>query len=295
MGYECQVVAPSLTPRRPGERIKTDRRDAVRLARLHRSGELVPVWVPDEEQEAVRDLVRCREDFKYAERRARQRLNAFVLRHGRVYPGASRWTQAHFRWLERQVFGHAAQQIAFEEYVDAVRRAAGLVQALEQDMVSALESWSLAPVVQALRALRGVDVIIAMTLMAELGDLTRFDSPTQLMAYVGVVPSEYTTGGSRRPGAITKTGNGHVRRALTQAAWCYRFPARRTAHLQRRAEQTSEAVQQIAWKAQKRLCGRFRHLTARGKQPCKINTAIGRELLGFIWAIAQEAMPRMAA
>ncbi|MFH1570482.1 MAG: IS110 family transposase, partial [Gemmatimonadota bacterium] len=294
MGHECMVVAPSLIPRRPGERIKTDRRDAVSLARLHRAGELVPVWVPDEEQEAVRDLVRCREDFKHAQRRMRQRLNAFLVRHGRVYPGLSRWTQAHFRWLEKQAFGHAVQQIAFEEYVHAVRHASDLVQALEKDMVSALESWSLAPVVQALRALRGVDVIVAMTVAAELGDLTRFDSPTQLMAYVGLVPSEHTTGGSRRQGSITKTGNGHVRRTLVQAAWCYRFPARRTAHLQRRAEGTSLVVQDIAWKAQKRLCGRFQHLTARGKSAPKAITAISRELLGFIWAIACETMPRPA-
>jgi transposase len=295
MGYECTVVAPSLIPRRPGERIKTDRRDARSLARLHRSGELVAVWIPGEEQEAVRDLVRCREDFKSAERRARQRLNAFLVRHRRIYAGTSRWTQAHFRWLELQCFGHAAQQIVLEEYVDAVRRAGQKVKALEQDMVSALEGWSLAPVVHALMALRGVKLVVAMTVMAELGDLTRFDSPPQLMAYVGLVPSEHTTGGSRRQGSITKTGNGHVRRVLVQAAWCYRFPARRTAHLQRRAERTSPAVQDIAWKAQKRLCGRFQHLTARGKSGNKIITALSRELLGFIWAIAWETMPRQAA
>lgn len=295
MGYECAVVAPSMTPRRPGARIKTNRRDALTVARLHRSGELTAVWVPDEEQEAVRDLVRCREDFKHAERRVRQRLNSFLLRHGRVYGGLSRWTKAHFRWLETQSFGHAAQQIVFQEYVDAVRQAGQLVQALEEDLVRALDGWSLAPVVQALKALRGVDLVVGMTVMAELGDLTRFDSPTQLMAYVGEVPSEHSSGHSRRQGSITKTGNGHVRHVLTQAAWCYRFPARKTRHLQRRAEQTSEAVQAIAWKAQKRLCARYQHLTARGKPAGKVITAVARELLGFIWAIAWESMPRKTA
>ena len=202
MGYDCSVVAPSLSPRRPGERIKTDRRDALTLARQHRSGDLVAVWVPDEEQEAIRDLVRCREDFKHAERRVRQRLNSFLLRHGRVYSGGGRWTQAHFRWLETQCFGHPAQQIVFQEYVDGVRHAGRLVEALEADMVQALETWSLAPVVRSLRALRGGNLIVAMTVMSELGDVTRFDSPTQLMAYVGQVPSEHSTGRSRRPSRL---------------------------------------------------------------------------------------------
>ena len=172
MGYDGSVVAPSLSPRRPGERIKTDRRDALTLARQHRSGDLVAVWVPDEEQEAIRDLVRCREDFKHAGRRVRQRLNSFLLRHGRVYSGGGRWTQAHFRWLETQCFGHPAQQIVFQEYVDGVRHAGRLVEALEADMVQALETWSLAPVVRSLRALRGGNLIVAMTVMSELGDVT---------------------------------------------------------------------------------------------------------------------------
>ena len=291
MGYECAVVAPSLSPRRPGERIKTDRRDALTLARQHRSGDLTGVWVPDEEQEAIRDLVRCREDFKYAERRARQRLNSFLLRHGRTYSGGSRWTQAHYRWLEKQSFGHAAQQISFQEYIDAVKSATKVVKALEEDMVRALEDWSLEPVVRGLKALRGVDLIVGMTVMAELGDLTRFDAPAQLMAYVGQVPSEHSSGRSRRRGGITKTGNGHVRCVLTQAAWCYRFPARKTPHLQRRAEQTTPSVQAIAWRAQKRLCGRYQHLSARGKPAGTVITAVARELLGFIWAIAGETMP----
>ncbi|MBQ34876.1 MAG: IS110 family transposase [Candidatus Latescibacteria bacterium] len=289
MGHECTVVAPSMIPRRPGERIKTDRRDAASLARLHRLGERTPVWVPDEEQEAIRDLVRCREDAKHAQRRVKQRLNSFLLRHGRVHGGRSRWTQAHFRWLEQQSFDHPAQQIAFEEYVDAVKDAGQRVAQLETEMSRALDGWSLEPVV------RGVDLIVAMTVMSELGDLTRFDSPAQLMAYVGLVPSEHSSGRSRRQGAITRTGNGHVRRVLAQSAWCYNHPARKTAALQRKAEKTSLAVQDIAWKAQKRLCHRFYSMMARGKTPCKVATAVGRELLGFIWAIACETMPRQAA
>ncbi|MFH1570268.1 MAG: IS110 family transposase [Gemmatimonadota bacterium] len=293
LGYECTVVA--LSPRRPGERIKTDRRDALTLARQHRSGDLVAVWVPDEEQEVIRDLVRCREDFKHAERRAKQRVNSFLLRHGRVYPGRCRWTKAHGQWLSSQCFAHPVQQLVFQEYVDAVRGATRLVATLEQDLAEALEGWSLAPVVRGLMALRGVGLVVAMTVVAELGDMTRFDSPVQLMAYVGEVPSEHSSGRTRRQGAITKTGNGHVRRLLTEAAWCYRLPARKTAHLQRRAEQTSEVVQAIAWKAQKRLCGRYRHLMARGKPTGKVITAVARELTGFIWAIAQETMPRKVA
>ena len=290
-GHECTVVAPSLIPRRPGDRIKTDRRDAMALARLHRNGELTAVWVPDPEQEAMRDLERGREDFKHAERRVRQRLTGFLLRHGRVYSGGRLWTQAHGRWLETQGFDHPAQQIVFQEYVDAVQQARARVQGLEEELQQALGGWSLEPQARGLMALRGVDVLTAITTLAELGDLTRFDSPRQLMAFVGLVPSEHSSGRQRQRGAITKAGNGHVRRILVEAAWSYRFPARKTAHLQRRAEQTSPAVQAIAWKAQKRLCGRYRRLTGRGMPKNKVCTAVARELLGFIWAIAWELKP----
>jgi len=293
LGHVCAVVAPSLIPSKPGDRVKTDRRDGESLARLHRAGELTPVWVPDREQEAIRDLTRCREDMKSMERQARQRLNAFLLRHGTVYrAGKSKWTQAHFRWLERVKFDVPVQQIVFEEYVDAVKQAQARVAGLEQQMRQALADWSLAPVVEALMALRGVKRITAMTVIAELGDISRFDSPRQLMAYLGLVPSEHSSGKTRRRGGITKTGNGHVRRVLVEAAWCYRFQARKTAHLQRRAEKASEAVQAIAWEAQKRLCGRYRHLMSRGKLKVQVCTAIARELAGFIWAIACEVMGR---
>ncbi len=289
LGHHCSVVAPSLIPTKPGERVKTDRRDSEKLCRLDRAGELTPVWVPDQEQEAMRDLTRAREDMKDVERRTKQRLNAFLLRYGRIYTdGKSRWTQAHFRWLERLKFDHVVQQIVFQEYVDAIKQAEARVVGLVKEMEKALESWSLAPVVEALMALRGIKLISAMTIMAELGDITRFDSPRQLMSFVGLVPSESSSGPNRRQGGITKTGNGHVRRVLVEAGWCYRFPARKTAHLQRRAEKCTSEVQAIAWKAQKRLCGRYAHLLGRGKLKVQVCTAVARELVGFIWAIACE-------
>lgn len=287
-GHACQVVSPSLIPRKPGERVKTDRRDALMLARLHRSGDLTAVWVPGPEQEAMRDLTRGREDMKAIQLKTRQRLGAFLLRHGRVYAGKSRWTQAHSRWLEEQKFESPVQQVVFQEYVDAVEQATARVASLEARMHEALPGWSLAPAVAGLRALRGVDTVTAMTVLAELGDLARFDSPRQLMGFLGLVPSEHSSGSRRRQGAITKTGNGHVRRVLVEAAWSYRYPARKTAHLRRKAAAAPEAVQAIAWAAQKRLCARYRHLIRGGKVRNQAATAVARELAGFIWAIVCE-------
>jgi len=291
LGHHCDVVAPSLIPTKPGERVKTDRRDSEKLSRLNRAGELTSVWVPNQEQEAMRDLTRAREDMKTLERMSKQRLNAFLLRYGRNYSqGKSRWTQAHSRWLEGLKFDIEVQQIVFQEYVEAVKQSQARVAGLIKEMEKALKGWVLAPVVEALMALRGVKLITAMTIMAELGDITRFDSPRQLMSFLGLVPSETSSGKSRHQGGITKTGNGHVRRVLIESGWCYRFPARKTAHLQRRAEQCSDAVQAIAWKGQKRLCGRYKHLMGRGKLKVQVCTAVARELVGFIWAIACEVM-----
>lgn len=290
LGQKCDVVAPSLIPKKSGNRVKTDRRDAKTLTRLHRAGELTPVWVPDKEQEAVRDLTRAREDMKAMERHAKQRLGAFLLRHGKRYPGRSTWTQAHFRWLEGIKFEIPAQQIVFQEYVDTVKQMERRVAAMEEEMRYAMEGWSLAPVVTGLMALRGVDIITAMTVVAELGDISRFDSPRQLMAHLGLVPSENSSGARRQRGEITKTGNGHARRVLIEASWSYRLPARKTAHLQRKAAKTTDAVREIAWKAQKRLCRRYWHLIHKGKLQVQACTAIARELAGFIWAIACEVM-----
>lgn len=295
MGHDCVVVAPGLIPRKAGDRVKTDRRDALTLARLHRAGELTAVWVPGADQEAMRDLPRAREDLAANERRLRQRLGAFLLRHGHVYPRKSHWGQAHFRWIEGVKMATPVQQIVLTEYVDAVRAAQRRVTALTAEIERALPKWSLTPVVEALMALRGVQLITAVTVLAELGDIARFDSASKLMAYLGLVPSEHSSGGSRHQGALTKTGNGHARRVLIEAAWAYRFPARKTRTIERRAEQTPAAVQVIAWQAQKRLCGRYRHLLARGKNKNQTTAAVARELSGFIWAIRRTIPVAVAA
>ena len=295
-GHGCEVVAPSLIPRKPGERVKTDRRDALKLARSLRAGDLTRVWVPDEEQEAMRDLTRARADMKGQEQKARQQLNAFVLRHGHGWPSnRGRWTQAHFNWLESLTFAHDWQQVVLQEYINAVRAASQRVADLTAQLMRALPQWSLAPVVASLVALRGVDKVAAVTLLAELGDLSRFDSPTQLMAFLGLVPSEHSSGRRQRKGALTLTGNAHARRMLIESAWSYRFPARQTMHLKRKAQQATEPAKVIAWKAQKRLCGRYRTLLQAGKNQKVVTTAIARELVGFVWAIVCEVMPQAQA
>ena len=290
LGHECVVVAPSLIPRKAGERLKTDRRDALMLARLHRAGELTSVWVPDQEQEAIRDLTRARADMKLLVQKTRQRLVAFLLRHGKTFPGKSRWTQAYWRWLETVKFETPIQQIVLHEYMDSVKESQRRVSGLEQQMADALKEWSLGPVAEALMALRGVNLITAMGTLAELGDITRFDSPRELMGYLGLVPSERSSGSTRRQGSITRTGNGHVRRVLVEAAWNYRYPARKSRCIERRAEKTSVQIQAIAWQAQKRLCSRYRRLIHAGKIKQQTVVAVARELVGFIWAIAHEVM-----
>ena len=285
--HDCQVVAPSLIPKKAGDRVKTDRRDALMLARLHRAGELTAVWVPDGEHEALRDLTRARGDIKDLERRARQRLLAFLLRHGRRFEGKANWTQAHFRWLETVKFDHPTQQIVMQEYIDTVVHCGKRVLALDKEIEQAAGKSVVWPVIEALMALRGVQLLTAVTTVAEIGDLKRFASAPQLMAYLGLVPSEHSSGERQRRGGITKTGNSHVRRVLVEASWTYRFPARKTRTLQKRAERCDEKVQAIAWDAQKRLCYRYRHLTDGGKLKVQACTAVARELAGFIWAIGQ--------
>ncbi len=294
-GHDCQVVAPSRIPRTPGERVKTDRRDALKLARLLRSGDLRAVWVPDQEQEMMRDLSRARDDMKEQERKARQQLNAFVLRHGRHWArGKSRWTQAHYNWLESLRFEQPWQQVTLQEYIDAAKEASARVAQFDAHLMGALAEWSLAPVVESLIALRGVDKLTAIVLLAELGDISRFDSPKELMAFLGLVPSEHSSGGRRRQGAITRTGNGHARRVLVESAWSYRFPARQTMHLKRKAKNASASAKKIAWAAQKRLCGRYRTLIQCGKHKNVVCVAIARELVGFVWDIVRQEMPRLA-
>jgi len=288
-GYRCEVIAVAKMPRKPGERIKTDRRDALALARYLRGGELTPVCVPDERDEAMRDLSRAREDAVRARLKARQQLKAMLLRHGRPYTGKGAWTQAHERYLARVAFEHTAQAIAFAEYRSAVREADERVERLTTALRQQLADWRWAAVVQALMSLRGIDFVAAVTLVAELGDLSRFAHPKELMSYLGLVPSEYSTGESRVQGAITKTGNGHVRRVLIESAWAYRHPARMGEEITVRNQGQPRAVRDIAWRAQLRLCGRFRRFAARGLPHNKICVAIARELAAFIWDVARHA------
>jgi transposase len=287
-GFHCDVVAPSMVPKRSGYRIKTDRRDARNLARLYRAGELSPIYVPQPEDEALRDLLRGRQDAVNAERRARQQLSGFLLRQGFRYPAKSSWSTAHWRWMADIKMAHAAQQMLMQESIDSVRQCTQRVQRLTEQIQQQLAGWRLYPLVSALQALRGVSMVVAATTTAEIGSLQRFASPRQLMAYLGLVPSEHSSGNTTRRGGITKTGNGHVRRALIEAAQSYSFPARISRAILKRQEGVPEAVRQIAWSAQLRLCARFRRLSAKGKSRNRVVTAIARELSGFMWAIDQQ-------
>jgi transposase len=287
-GYECWVVAPSLIPKKAGDRVKTDRRDAVQLARLMRSGDLTPVYVPQVEDEAIRDLSRAREDTIRDLKAAKFRLKAFLLRHDIRSTGRATWGPAHLRWLAEVVCATPAQQIVFQEDVRAVNEHTERLQRLEQELHEQVHTWRLQPVVEALQALRGVQCTVAVTIIAELGDLTRFDNPRPLMRDLGLTPSEYSSGERRRQGSITKTGNTHARHALVEGAWAYRYPAKVSRHLQLRLEKLPKAVQDISWKAQVRLCKRYRQLSARGKHANQVVVAIARELIAFMWAIAKE-------
>jgi transposase len=287
-GYVCWVVAPSLIPKKAGDRVKTDRRDAVQLARLMRSGDLTPVYVPTVEDEAIRDLSRAREDAMCDLKAAKFRLKAFLLRHDIRYTGQATWGPAHLRWLSEVVCPTPAQQIVFQEYIRAVNEHTERLQRLEQELQEQVKSWRLHPVVEALQALRGVQFIVAVTTVAELGDLTRFDNPRELMKFLGLIPSEYSSGERRRQGSITKAGNTHARRVLVEGAWAYRYPAKVSRHLQLRLETQPKTIQDISWKAQLRLCKRYRRLMARGKHANQVVVAIARELVGFMWAIAKQ-------
>jgi transposase len=275
-----------MVPVRPGGHIKTDRRDATTLAALFRAGELTAIWVPDAAHEAMRDLSRGRQAAMEGLRRARQQLLSFLLRHGRIYPTKSHWTRGHRRWLAEQRFEHAAQQIVFEELIQAVEQAQARRERLERQMVVLLPDWSLHEVVAALQALRGVALLSAITLMAEIGDFRRFANPRELMAWLGLVPREHSSGASISRGAITKAGNGRARRALVEGAWTYRLPARVSPEILRRNRLLPEAVREVAWKAQVRLCGRYRRLLRTGKPANVVTVAIARELAAFVWAIA---------
>lgn len=292
-GLACQVVAPSLIPRRPGDRVKTDRRDAITLARLLRSGDLSSIYVPTVEDEALRDVSRARDDAMQDLKRSKRRLKSFLLRQDIRYAGRANWNAAHLRWLSTVVCPTAPQQIVFQEYVHAVTEQQERLQRLEHELHEAVKGWRLYPVVEAIQALRGVELTGAVILMTELGDIARFDTPRQLMSYLGLTPSEYSSGERRHQGGITKAGNRHARRALVEGAWAYRYPAKVSRHLQLRQEHLPAEVRAIAWRAQVRLCRRYRQLTSRGKHVNQVVVAIAREMAAFAWAIAR-LVPRPA-
>ena len=294
LGHDCMVVAPSLIPKKPGERVKTDRRDCLALARLHRAGELTGVWVPEPAHEAMRDLVRTRMAAQRGLKRTRQELQGFLLRHGRIYQGRSPWTRAHRLWLAGLRFEHPAQQIALQDMLSAIEAQDLRRQGLERQIVQLLPDWSMAPVVEAYQALRGVSVLTAVVLAAELGDLSRFSHPRQLMGYLGLTSSENTSATRRRQGAITKAGNTHARRLLVESAWSYQLPARLAPAKLARIEHLPKPVRDLAWKAQVRLCARFRRLKASTRSPNIAVVAIARELAAFVWAIARIVPPRTA-
>lgn len=288
LGHECMVVAPSLIPKRPGDRVKTNRRDALDLAKLLRAGQLTAVWVPDSRHEAMRDLTRARGAAVQDVRMKGQQVSAFLLRLGRHYVAGKRtWTKAHLNWLASQKFEHPEQRIAFEELLLAVHQARDRVTRLEDAIRAAVPDWSLAEVVQALMAMRGIDLVTATAFLAEIGDLSRFRTPRELMAYLGLVPSEHSTGPTVVRGPITKAGNRRARRLLIESAWSYRHPPRIGKDKQAKVAAAPRAVREIAWKAQHRLYSRYRALTRKGKLKTVTITAMARELAGFIWAVSR--------
>jgi transposase len=287
-GFDCRVVAPSLIPKRPGDKVKTDRRDAVEIAQRSRSGDLTKVYVPSVEDEALRDLCRARDATLITLKAAKQRLKSFLLRLGMHYTGRANWTDAHRRYLAKVACPTAVQQIVFQEAIRAVDEQVDRLARVEKELFELAPKWRLYPVVEALQALRGVQWTVAITVVSELGDLTRFDNPRQLAAFVGLIPSEHSSGESRRQGGITKTGNGRARRALIEGSWAYRHNPKISVQIQKRLECLPKLVQDIGWKAQLRLCKRFRRLSSRGKHSNITVTAVARELIAFMWAIAKE-------
>jgi len=292
LGVKCEVIAPTLVPVKAGDRVKTDRRDAEKLARCYRSGDLTAVWVPDEGSEALRDLVRTREAAKQDQLRARHRLSKFLLRSGQRPPSGIRpWTRPYLIWVAQLRFTQMAQEATRLDYLHEVEHMRERVERLEQAITEAvkLASPTLQQVINDLQALRGIADISAVTIAAELGQVSRFDGARQLMGYCGTVPSEDSSGKRTRRGSITKTGNAHLRRIVVEAAWSYHRPPCIWYRLRKRQESISEEIKEIAWKAQHRLHKRYMRLAAAGKDKRKITTAVARELLGFIWAIGTRA------
>lgn len=291
LGHECAVVSPAMIPRKAGDRIKTDRRDAMMLARLWRAGELTGIHTPDAEQEAVRDLIRARKQATDALKVAKMQLLSFLLRHGLKYP-RHYWTVSHWRWLnELRKFPYPHQQMAFEDMKRTIRNHLERIDSYNEAIIECVEGWRYGATVDALRALRGVNTIIAATLIAEIGDMNRFTCPRQLMSWLGLVPSEHSSGNNVRRGRITKAGNVLARTMLVEASWSYRHPARETHPYLKRAEHLPQEIRDIGWKAQTRLCKRYRALAKTGKPMPRVLTAVARELAGFVWDIARRVPP----
>ncbi|WP_428313353.1 IS110 family transposase [Hydrocarboniphaga sp.] len=286
-GFACHVCAPSLIAKKAGDRVKTDRRDAEKLVKALRSGDLSFVHVPDERDEAFRDLVRAWSGAKEDLKQAKQRLKSFLLVHGVRYTGSADWREAHRRWLSRFTFPEVWSQLAFEEHRRSVEDRLTQCQRLEQVLRDAAPDWRFYPVIQALQALRGVQFTVAVGVISEAGDLSRFDNPRQLMAWLGLVPSERSSGASVKKGGITKAGNSVARKLLIEAAWSYRYIAKVSPIIQKRHEGLPKPIIDRAWDAQLRLCRRFRKLILQGKNRNVVVTAVARELAGFIWDIAR--------
>jgi transposase len=299
LGVRCDVVAPTLVPVKPGDRVKTDRRDAEKLARSYRAGDLTPVWVPDAPHEALRDLVRAREAATHDHLRARHRLGKFLLRHGRRAPqGTTAWTGKYMKWIKEHVhFEQPAQEATLLDYLHEVEHAGERIERLESSIDTAIEQMpqKMRAVIQGLQSLRGIAKVSAVSIVAELGEISRFATARQLMGYSGAVSSEYTSGEDVRRGPISKAGNAHLRRIVVEAAWAYRHRPSMGAALAARQVGSSAQVKEIAWKAQHRLCSRYSKLSARGKTKQKVVTAVARELLGFIWAIGVQIEQTMSA
>lgn len=286
-GVRCDVIAPSKMPKAAGDRVKTDRRDALRLAHLLRCGDLVTIHVPDEACEAMRDLLRSREDAKRAQLRARHQLSKFLLRHGRRWP-KSNWTLQHLEWVSQQSFEHPAQARVLEECLQAVEEATARIWRFDAMLAELVSGTEQAELIEALQAFRGIRLLTAASIAFELGDIRRFPSAKKLMSYLGTTPSEDSSGDRVRRGGITKAGNGGLRRLLVESAWAYRHRPREAYRLKKRAERVAPGVRKIAWSAQVRLHDRYRKMMGRGKGAQKTLVALARELAGFIWAVGQE-------
>ena len=290
LGHCCYVVAPSLIPKKPGEKIKTDKRDALKLAKLLKSEDLTPIYVPEPEDEAVRDLSRAREVAMKDLKDAKYQLKALLLRNNINYKGTANWSQKHLRWLTELVLPHPAQHIVLQEFLHTITERISRLERLDNELTHHVHQWRYYPVVKAIQAMRGVRLLVATGVVAELGDLSRFDHPRKLMSYLGLVPSEHSSGGKRHIGAITKCGNGRARRLLVEGAHTYRYAENISIDMQKRQEGLPKDIIDIAWKAQIRLCKRYKKMIAKGKHYNLVVTAIAREMIAYIWAIAREVV-----